>query len=504
MQGWRRLMEDAHVIIPEFSCEGFESRLSIFGVFDGHRGPAVSCWTAIRFEDNFRSELKQLLCHTKNVSCDQRSKHPGIPCDVMLICEVLQRMFLAFDAQLQRDENRTTLKYIHQAVEYQERHPPARQSRRPARPKVRFVPSLLSGRHGSSSPDDSHGKDLYETSSDRPCLLEKRQCSEDHYTNDGSLQRTASQEGSLTNTAQDQNGVTSSDQSAPAHDAKRRPLLSQVHHEVPGGLPKLVQTLAYDKNLQESRPPAVLSTNVVEMDGPLPENFATDTADRLLTGLHDYDPEACGTTAVIAVVVRGHEPMAVIANCGDSRAVLSRSGVAIPLSQDHKPDKTAEKMRIISAGGQVINGRVDGALSLSRAVGDLMYKQDKLIPQEQQKIISLPDIRVLHLRSNDQFMVLACDGIWDCLTNQQAVDFIASRLNSQDHAHQNYNHGVSKLSTVCGALCDTCFCEDPLTNEQGTGCDNMTVILVQFGPSLFPSTSEENDAECTNPSAIPT
>jgi serine/threonine protein phosphatase PrpC len=63
-----------------------------------------------------------------------------------------------------------------------------------------------------------------------------------------------------------------------------------------------------------------------------------------------------------------------VANAGDSRCVLARGGKAVPLSFDHKPDNDEEKKRIEKAGSQIVEGRVDGNLNLSRSLGDLKYK----------------------------------------------------------------------------------------------------------------------------------
>lgn len=62
------------------------------------------------------------------------------------------------------------------------------------------------------------------------------------------------------------------------------------------------------------------------------------------------------------------------ANAGDSRTVMAEYGNATDLSKDHKPDLPEERSRIIKAGGEVVDGRVNGALALSRAIGDFDYK----------------------------------------------------------------------------------------------------------------------------------
>lgn len=120
-----------------------------------------------------------------------------------------------------------------------------------------------------------------------------------------------------------------------------------------------------------------------------------------------------GSTAVVAVVNSGS---IVVANCGDSRAVLSRCGRAIPLSDDHKPDRPDELARIEEAGGRVIylNGaRVLGILAMSRALGDKYLKPI---------VISDPEVNVIERTADDECLILASDGLWDVLSNEMACD----------------------------------------------------------------------------------
>lgn len=73
----------------------------------------------------------------------------------------------------------------------------------------------------------------------------------------------------------------------------------------------------------------------------------------------------------------------------------------------------------MQAGGFISDGRVNGSLNLSRALGDLEYKRDKSLPPAQQMITAFPEVRTLQLQPGDEFLILACDGIWDVLTNQE-------------------------------------------------------------------------------------
>jgi serine/threonine protein phosphatase PrpC len=162
-----------------------------------------------------------------------------------------------------------------------------------------------------------------------------------------------------------------------------------------------------------------------------------------------------------------------VANAGDSRAVLCRAGgAARDMSIDHKPTLETEKARILAAGGFVAEGRVKGSLALSRAIGDMEFKQAAGLPAEQQMVTALPEVQTERLVSGDEFLIIACDGIWDVMTSQQAVDFCRQRL-----------AGGAAPAAVCEALCDACCARD--TRGSGLGCDNMSVVLVVFKPAAL-------------------
>lgn len=153
----------------------------------------------------------------------------------------------------------------------------------------------------------------------------------------------------------------------------------------------------------------------------------------------------CGSTAIVAVV-HGQPPDGVkvyVANVGDSRAVLCRNGNAVPLSEDHKPDRADEMKRIRRAGGQVINAggvaRVASAaamngshgsifLSVARSFGDIGLKEPDPL------VIAEPDIEVRHILPGDTAIVLGCDGIWDVLSNQDAVDLVLEHAGKPQEA----------------------------------------------------------------------
>ena len=87
------------------------------------------------------------------------------------------------------------------------------------------------------------------------------------------------------------------------------------------------------------------------------------------------------------------------------------------LSEDHKPDNSEEEKRINAANHFVSGSRVDGNIALSRAIGDFQYKDRADLAAKDQAITSKPDIKVVKRSDDDEFIVNACDGIWDCLSN---------------------------------------------------------------------------------------
>jgi serine/threonine protein phosphatase PrpC len=198
-----------------------------------------------------------------------------------------------------------------------------------------------------------------------------------------------------------------------------------------------------------------------------------------------------GTTATVVILT---PTLILCANAGDSRAVCSRNGhCTIPLSYDHKPDDEAEERRIYEAGGFVRGSRVEGDLALSRGLGDFRFKEDAIYeamdmdpvsfsnygngngrkrkggatgnvdsPQDQ-KVSPLPDIIVQNRNPDlDEFIVIACDGIFDVQTNHECISMTA----------EIFQDGEKDLGLVCEEILDICL-------EKGSK-DNMTALVLKF------------------------
>jgi protein phosphatase 2C family protein 2/3 len=116
-----------------------------------------------------------------------------------------------------------------------------------------------------------------------------------------------------------------------------------------------------------------------------------------------------------------------VANAGDCRAVLSRRGRALDLSTDHKPTSAAEALRIAAAGGTVDSeGYVNGCVSVSRALGD--WCAPLKAHHSGDPLSGEPEVVEHVLTGEDEFLLIGCDGLWDVLSSQQAVEFARQRL----------------------------------------------------------------------------
>ncbi|KAE9603148.1 hypothetical protein Lal_00018756 [Lupinus albus] len=147
----------------------------------------------------------------------------------------------------------------------------------------------------------------------------------------------------------------------------------------------------------------------------------------------DTDGFRGGSTAV-TVIKQGDQ--LIIGNLGDSRAVLCTRAddnhcVPVPLTVDLKPDIPSEALRIANCGGRIFSAEEDPGvqrvwmleedcpgLAMSRAFGDFCLKNCGLT--------SVPDVFCRKLSKQDQFVVLASDGVWDVLTNNEVISIVAS------------------------------------------------------------------------------
>ncbi|XVE87556.1 hypothetical protein DITRI_Ditri18aG0127100 [Diplodiscus trichospermus] len=199
-------------------------------------------------------------------------------------------------------------------------------------------------------------------------------------------------------------------------------------------------------------------------------NFATGTkkavksafvkADHALADTTSLDSSS-GTTALTALML-GRTML--IANAGDSRAVLGKRGRAIELSKDHKPNCTSERLRIEKLGGVIYDGYLNGQLSVARALGDWHIKGSK---GSKSPLSCEPELEEILLTEEDEFLIIGCDGLWDVMSSQCAVTMARKELMQHNDPER---------------------CSRSLVKEalQRNTCDNLTVVVVCFSPEPPP------------------
>lgn len=141
------------------------------------------------------------------------------------------------------------------------------------------------------------------------------------------------------------------------------------------------------------------------------------------------------------------------ANVGDSRIVLCRAGRALRLTYDHKGSDEAERARIIRTGGLMLGNRVNGMLAVTRSLGDGYMKS---------VVTGFPYTTRTLVTPEDEFFIIACDGIWDVFTDSEAVSMIRGIMDPKEAAKVLVNQAIDAYST-----------------------DNITCMVVRLDPTVF-------------------
>ena len=188
----------------------------------------------------------------------------------------------------------------------------------------------------------------------------------------------------------------------------------------------------------------------------------------LKNAFHDADDEmreqlnieGLGSTGTLVHIVKGLGPSLEVysANVGDSRVSLISPEHIIRLSCDHRTTDEKEKKRILEAGMEIIDDRICGTLMLTRIFGNYEYK-DENEKDNNTGLICEPFISKINIDLNieNQFLILASDGIWDILTEEDIQNIIKKYQDTQK---------------ICSVIIKKC-----LENE---AWDNMSVFAVKL------------------------
>jgi len=242
----------------------------------------------------------------------------------------------------------------------------------------------------------------------------------------------------------------------------------------------------------------ILHKTIMEQEPFANGNFAAAMrhgflhADRKILAQAEQERWRDGATAVAALVVDNH---LYVANAGDSEMVLARrAGLnangeyeyeAQLVTKVHKPTDMSEIERIERAGGNVFLGRVSGTLAVSRALGDSAFKSP-LNRSNFDFVTAEPYVNDVALTSENEFMVVACDGLWDVFKYYEVIDYIAARRRVANLSPEAIAKELSH---------DAIF-------KRGSR-DNVTVVIVFLTDPAVPPPPPQQQQQ-SSPAATPT
>jgi len=183
-----------------------------------------------------------------------------------------------------------------------------------------------------------------------------------------------------------------------------------------------------------------------------------------------------GTTVLTALLQNNQ---LIVSNVGDSEAVLCRGGKAVPVSVAHNlKSNPMERERLEAMGAKIYKQRLGHpalserffSIAVTRAIGDILYKDEEFTMGKPSGLIATPETKVLELTQQDQFLILACDGLWDVMSHQEACDLVlrAQERLRQENLEVDWKFLAKMLATRAV--------------KQGS-TDNITVLIINLDGS---------------------
>ena len=405
MQGWRRTMEDAAIVLPNF-----EKNSSLFGILDGHGGSIISEFVSVNF--------KNVLIHldsNKNGYYEQ----------------ALSETFLVMDEIL---KNKKINNFIYTTHNSKEKIKDSSKSPTELKGneniiKLRFEAGIFE--FDLNEIDLSIGGEdtsitLYEYKYSKNTTPKNNYINNNIKIEDIFLEKGGKQYESL-------------DTTLPSFEEffnKRRIDINFINER--NGLELIPNT----------------SSNKLSFDNLVASEM--------------------GTTANIMLIKNG---VIYIANAGDSLSVMYKNKKAYNLNKEHQTIIESEKERVLKSGANIVGYRINGMLNLTRAIGDLKFKSNYNLKRHEQSVISLPDITKIEYTEDIDFIIMGCDGVWDCVKRQLICEYIDKQI------RENPDKDLSEILKI---IFDKCV--SPVWGVI-LGTDNMSCIIIQF---LHKKKSEEN------------
>ena len=404
MQGWRRTMEDAAIVLPNF-----EKNTSLFGILDGHGGSIVSEFVSV----NFKNVLIRLDSY-KNGNYEQ----------------ALSETFLVMDEILKNKKINNFIYSTHNSKEIVKETSDTKTNSKNNQNivKLRFEAGIYEF--------DLNEIDLNVGGEDTFVTLYE-------YKHKNS--------------------------STPKHkDENNNIKIEDIFFEKSGKQNASLNTLPLFDEVFNSKKIEINFTN---------ETNALDLNQSISStkiSLGNLVASEMGTTANIMLIKNG---VIYIANAGDSLSVMYKNKKAYNLNKEHQTVIESEKERVLKSGASIVGYRINGMLNLTRAIGDLKFKSNFNLKRHEQSVISLPEITKIEYTEDIDFIIMGCDGVWDCVKRQLVCEFVDKQI--KENPDKN-------LSEILKIIFDKCV--SPVWGVI-LGTDNMSCIIIQF---LHNNPNEEN------------
>lgn len=461
MQGWRIEMEDSHCSLIGLPKAGLE-QWSFFAVFDGHAGATVSKYSAEE-----------------------------------LIKSILDADSTLFEELAKSNNNNNNLNAI--------------TNNRPNSPSLSpsSVANNINNNSSNSSPKPNlidSNNELNDNSTNNININNKLTNSTNSLKNDTNSSNTSSNinnSETLTNNTQTNNNNDNVDPNTPlitSSSSSSNLKISNSNSSLNTTSSTTTTTTKSTSNLNNN---SLISSEEIQirLKKAIRQGFLDlDEKIRRRTEFERGEDKS-GSTAVACLISPHH---VYLINCGDSRAISVSDNQILLATYDHKPVNPAERERIHNAGGSVMIQRVNGSLAVSRALGDYEYKSVEGRGPCEQLVSPEPEIYVHERSDKDEFVVLACDGIWDVMTNEDLKDYIRSRLKVTNDLVRISNDVLDMcLSKVSKSFHLQHLCTlKTFQNENFSfflkgSRDNMSIIIVSFpGAPKVVEEEVEKDKTC--------
>ena len=428
MQGWRRTMEDAAIVLPNF-----DKKASLFGILDGHGGSIISEFVSVNF--------KNVLIRTKSYKEGNYE-------------QALAETFLIMDEILKNKKINNFIYSTHNSKE---------------KPKEILKGQTLVQKESIIKLRFETG--IFEFDLDEIDLFEGGENTFTTVMEYKSKSKNKDKIIEMNTTADDSKLITKIDLDLNKEEEKsyKNLILDDIFFEKGGKQNASLNCLPpFEEVFDIKKYELIFEEKLPQLD--LIKNKSTKSFSSEKFVANDM-----GTTANIMLIKNG---VIYIANVGDSLSVMYKNKKAYNLNREHQLIIPSEKERVLKSGAKINGYRINGMLNLTRAIGDLSFKSNIQLKRHEQSVIALPEITKIEDTEDIDFIIMGCDGVWDCVKRQLLCDFVDKEINENPNKN---------LSEILKTIFDRCV--SPVWGVV-LGTDNMSCIIVQF---LHNGRNEGND-----------